>query len=313
MSLHRSSGRWRWGLFLSLVTVLLWGVLAVALKIILDVLDVYTLTWFRFLVSFTLLGAYLTATQQLPDFRKLAPASLGLLGLATLGLALNYILFVAGLHQTSPNNAQVLIQLSGLMLGFSSLVIFKERYTWLQWVGVASTVTGLVMFFQEQLRILIANASGYLLGSAMLVAAAITWVMYAIAQKQLLRDLSSAEIMFCIYGGSMLLFSPMAVPAKILTINAWEMGILAFCAVNTLLAYGAFSESLEHLEASRVSAVLSLTPLVTLATTSLLPLVWQNSPVVDPLTNLGRIGAVFVVLGSLTVSLGSSPRPQADR
>lgn len=304
MTLHRSSGRWRLGLLLSLVTVSLWGVLAVALKLILTVLDVYTVTWFRFLVSFTLLGIYLLATHQLPDLKKLKSSSLKLLGLATLGLALNYILFLAGLNQTSPNNSQVLIQLAGLMFGFGSLIIFKERYTTLQWLGVASTVMGLVMFFHEQLQILITNASGYLLGSTMLVAAAIAWAIYALAQKQLLQDLSSSAIMFCIYGGSMLLFSPTATPAKLLTINPWEMGILAFCAMNTLIAYGAFAESLEHWEASRVSAVLSLTPLVTLASTSLLPLVWQNSPIVDPLTRLGWIGAVFVVIGSLTVSLG---------
>lgn len=306
MTLHRSSGRWRLGLFLSLVTVALWGVLAVALKLILSVLDVYTVTWFRFLVSFTLLGIYLFATHQLPNLKKLRFSSLGLLGLATLGLALNYILFLAGLNQTSPNNSQVLIQLAGLMFGFGSLIIFKERYTKLQWFGVASTVMGLVMFFHEQLRTLIANASSYLLGSLMLVAAAIAWAFYALAQKQLLRDLSSSAVMFCIYGGSMLLFSPMATPAKILTISPWAMGILAFCAMNTLIAYGAFAESLEHWEASRVSAVLSLTPLVTLASTSLLPLVWQNSPIVDPLTGLGWIGAVFVVIGSLTVSLGKN-------
>lgn len=304
MQLHRSSGRWRLGLFLSLVTVLLWGVLAIALKLILSVLDVYTVTWFRFLVSFTLLGIYLFATHQLPNLKKLNSSSLGLLGLATLGLALNYILFLAGLNQTSPNNSQVLIQLAGLMFGFGSLIIFKEHYTKLQWVGVASTVMGLVMFFHEQLRILIANASGYLLGSTMLVAASITWAVYALAQKQLLQDLSSSAIMFCIYGGSMLLFSPIATPAKILTISPWQMGILAFCALNTLIAYGAFAESLAHWEASRVSAVLSLTPLVTLASTSLLPLLWQNSPIIDPLTGLGWIGSIFVVLGSLTVSLG---------
>jgi drug/metabolite transporter (DMT)-like permease len=307
MPLHRSSGRWQLGLVLALVTAFLWGVLAVALKIILGVLDAYTLTWFRFLVSFLLLGAYLTATRQLPSFKQLKSA-LGLLAIATLGLAGNYILFVSGLNLTSPNNSQVLIQLAGLLFGMGSLVVFKERYSKLQWAGVSVMVAGLVMFFREQLKILLTTSSAtYLMGSALLVVAAITWAIYAIAQKQLLQHLSSQAIMLCIYGSSALLFSPMAAPAKILAIavNPWHMAILVFCALNTLLAYGAFAESLEHWEASRVSAVLSLTPLVTLCSTSILPLLWQNSPIVDPLTSLGWIGAVFVVTGSLTVSLGS--------
>lgn len=310
MPLHRSSGRWQFGLGLALATAFLWGVLAIALKIILGVLDVYTLTWFRFLVSFILLGTYLTATRQLPSLKELRPA-LGLLAIATLGLASNYILFVSGLNLTSPNNSQVLIQLAGLMFGMGSLIVFKERYAKLQWAGVGVMVAGLLMFFNAQLKILLTTASAtYLMGSAMLVAAAITWAIYAIAQKQLLQHLSSSAVMLCIYGSSVLLFSPMATPAKILAVaaNPWQMGILAFCALNTLLAYGAFAESLEHWEASRVSAVLSLTPLVTLCSTSILPLLWHNSPIVDPLTSLGLIGAVFVVTGSLTVSLGGRGR-----
>ncbi|MHC5832608.1 MAG: EamA family transporter, partial [Nostoc sp.] len=59
MSLHQSSGHWRLGLALSLLTVLLWGILPIALTVTLEALDVYTVIWFRFLVSFLLLAIYL--------------------------------------------------------------------------------------------------------------------------------------------------------------------------------------------------------------------------------------------------------------
>jgi len=59
MSLHQSSGQWRLGLALSLLTVLLWGILPIALTVTLEAVDVYTVIWFRFLVSFLLLaGSY---------------------------------------------------------------------------------------------------------------------------------------------------------------------------------------------------------------------------------------------------------------
>lgn len=67
MPLHQSSGRWRLGLALSLLTVLLWGILPIALVVALQKLDVYTVTWFRLLVSFVLLAVYLAARQQLPS------------------------------------------------------------------------------------------------------------------------------------------------------------------------------------------------------------------------------------------------------
>ena len=51
MALHQASGRWRLGLAMALTTALSWATLPVALKITLEQLDPYTLTWFRFLVA----------------------------------------------------------------------------------------------------------------------------------------------------------------------------------------------------------------------------------------------------------------------
>jgi drug/metabolite transporter (DMT)-like permease len=93
MERHQTSGRWRVGLVLSLLAVFLWGILPIALAVTLQVLDVYTVTWFRFAMSFGLLAAYLAARQQLPKPQKLREASLKLLAIATIFLGINYLLF----------------------------------------------------------------------------------------------------------------------------------------------------------------------------------------------------------------------------
>lgn len=92
MSLHQTSGRWRLGLALSLITVFMWGILPLALTITLQVLDVYTITWFRFLMAFGLLALFLATRQQFPSLQQLRSASLGLLAIATLFLGGNYLL-----------------------------------------------------------------------------------------------------------------------------------------------------------------------------------------------------------------------------
>src|SRR5688572_31658485 len=51
MALHQASGRWKLGLAMALLTALSWATLLVALKITLEQIDPYTLTWFRFLVA----------------------------------------------------------------------------------------------------------------------------------------------------------------------------------------------------------------------------------------------------------------------
>ncbi|MFB2973945.1 DMT family transporter [Aerosakkonema sp. BLCC-F183] len=306
MRLHQSSGNWRLGLALSLLTVFLWGILPIALAVTVQALDAYTLTWFRFLVAFALLGAYLAARQQLPPLEKLRRLPLQLLGIAVVYLAINYLLFLQGLAYTSPSHAEVLIQLAPVLMGLGGIFVFKERYTPRQWIGLSVLTLGLVLFFNEQLRVFIAEPTKYLLGSGMVVVGAITWAVYAMAQKQLLQKLPSSHIMLLIYGCCALVFTPATSPPQLLTLSPLHWGMLIFCALNTVFAYGAFAESLEHWEASKVSAVLALAPLVTLVSMSAVSLFFPNLVAPEKLTGLAVFGAILVVGGSIAIALGKS-------
>ncbi|QHG19602.1 DMT family transporter [Nostoc sp. ATCC 53789] len=306
MSLHQSSGRWRLGLVLSLLTVLLWGILPIALAVILQVLDVYTVVWFRFSVSFLLLAVYLGIRGKLPKLEQLRSASWKLLAIATLFLGINYFFFTQGLSLTSPANAEVLIQLSTLLLGFGGLVIFKERYRLYQWIGVSVMICGYVLFFREQLTNLITAHGTYLLGSVFIALGSMSWAIYALAQKQLLQSLSSASIMLIIYGGCALLFTPLAKVKSLLILNPFHLGMLLFCAFNTLIAYGAFSESLEHWEASRVSAVIALAPVVTLIAVAVVSVIAPNWIPSEHFSFVAILGAGLVVTGSVAIALGKA-------
>ncbi|BAZ32735.1 hypothetical protein NIES4074_52420 [Cylindrospermum sp. NIES-4074] len=302
--MHQSSGRWRLGLALSLVTVFLWGILPIALTVVLQVLDVYTVVWFRFLVSFALLAIYLGVTGKLPTYPQLRSASGKLLAIAIISLASNYFLFMQGLKLTAPTNAEVLIQLATVLLGFGGLVVFRERYTLGQWLGVSVLTLGFVLFFHAQLTNLITAPTKYLLGSGLIVLAAVGWAIYALAQKQLLQSLSSSSIMLIIYGGCALLFTPFAKVQSIFILKPLHLGMLLFCALNTVIAYGAFAESLEHWQASRVSALLALAPIVTLVSVWLVSNIYPTLIPPESITIIGIIGAVLVVSGSVATALG---------
>lgn len=306
MSLHQSSGQWRLGLALSLLTVLLWGILPIALTVTLEAVDVYTVIWFRFLVSFLLLAMYLGIRGNLPKLEQLRSASWKLLAIATLLLGINYFLFMQGLALTSPANAEVLIQLSTLLLGLGGLVIFKERYRLYQWIGVSVMTCGYLLFFREQITNLITAHSTYILGSVLIVLAAVAWAIYALAQKQLLQSLSSPSIMLIIYGGCALLFTPLARVKSLFILDYLHLGMLIFCALNTLIAYGAFAESLEHWEASRVSAVLALAPIVTLILLAVLSVIAPSLISPEHLSFTAMLGAGLVVTGSIAIALGKA-------
>jgi len=307
MQLHQTSGRWRLGLALSLVTVFLWGVLPIALAVTLQALDVFTVTWFRFLMAFGLLAVYLATRKQLPELQKLRSASLGLLAIATVFLGLNYLLFLQGLLQTSPTTSEVVIQLAPILLSLGALVIFKERYTLPQWIGLGVLTLGFALYFHEQLKTILTAQATYLVGNGLLVLGAATWAIYALAQKQLLQKLPSSTIMLVIYGGCVLLFSPFAKPQMLLSLSPLHLGMLLFCGFNTLIAYGAFAEALDHWEASRVSAVLALAPLVTLLSVWAVSWLTPNLIPSEHLTLLGLLGAILVVAGSVAIATGKKP------
>jgi drug/metabolite transporter (DMT)-like permease len=306
MELHRTTGNWRLGLGLSLITVILWGLVPITLAIVLKKLDVYTINWFRFVTAFILLGFYLVKQENLPKISQLRTVPIYLFAIAILGLMGNYIFFVMGLQATSPSHAEVLIQLAGVFLSLGGLLIFKERYTRYQWIGVGILITGFIGFFSEQLKVLATDSNRYISGSLMLIVAGITWAIYALIQKQLLTRLDSTHIMWVIYGACGLLFGTVAKPQTLLQLNAIEWSALIFCGLNTVVAYGAFAESLQHWEASRVSAILALAPIFTIVSMS--AMAWLAPGLVTPehLTALGLVGAILVVTGSMSISLGKS-------
>jgi drug/metabolite transporter (DMT)-like permease len=302
---HRPSGRTGLGFFLALVTMLLWGVLPLALKVTLAEMDAYTITWYRFLVSAILLGGLLAWRGRLPSRAALSRGGLSLLGVATTFLAANYILFLLGLQHTTPANTQVLIQLAPVLLALGGLLVFGERFTVVQWIGFVLLLLGLATFASDQVHFAGAGVAEYRFGSLLVVLAAATWAVYGLAQKQLLSWLPSQGIMLCIYAGCVVLFAPLSSPARLLELDATALGMLAFCALNTVVAYGAFAEALAHWDASRVAAVLAITPVMTIASTTAASALWPRVALATRLSGVGLVAVGLVVAGALLTALGT--------
>ena len=307
MELHRSSGRAGRGLALSLTTVAMWGVLPLGLKAALTVTDATTIVWFRFLVSAVIVGVLLAARGSLPGLRGLTRGGRWLLGAAILGLGGNYIAYMLGLERTTAAASQVVIQLSPPLLGLGGILVFRERFSRVQWIGFGVLLLGLASFVLAQAPA--EEGPGgvedtYWLGAAWIVVAALLWAGYGLAQKQLLVQLGSQGIMLSVYVACAVGFWPLAEPSSLVELDAVEWGFLLFCGLNTAIAYGAFSEALAHWEASRVSAVLALTPLATIGATAVASRLVPAWVAAEPIRPLGLAGAVLVVAGSMATALG---------
>ncbi|WP_122679518.1 DMT family transporter [Pseudomonas viridiflava] len=304
--MHISSGRWVYGLCLALLTALLWGILPVKLKQVLQAMDPVTVTWFRLLVSGSLLFVWLASVKRLPSFKLLGRKGKALVVLAVLGLVGNYMLYLVGLRMLSPGTTQLLIQIGPILLLISSIFLFKERFSLGQGIGLAILLIGFGLFFNQRLVELLTSLGDYTLGVLIVIIASVVWTFYGLSQKQLLTVWNSLQVMMVIYLFCALLITPWAHPAQALQLSPLQGWLLLACCLNTLVAYGAFAEALAHWEASRVSATLALTPLITLASVAIAAWLWPTYVQAEEINALGYGGALLVVLGSALTALGPS-------
>jgi drug/metabolite transporter (DMT)-like permease len=290
------------GLVLALTAAVLWGVLPIALEVVLQRLDPYTITWYRLGSAGIILFLILAARGGLPRLQSFNRIAWTLLAIGSLGLTGNYVLYVQAVAYTSPTVAQTVTQLGPMFLLIGGLVVLKEHFSRLQWVGFALLIVGLLLFFNLRLPELI-QASVFGRGVVLLVIGAFVWGIYGLVQKRLLHWMTPQQILLLIYMGAGVLLLPMTAPAHVRQLTSLQYGMLGFCCINTLAAYGAFAEGLKRWEVSRFSAVLSTSPLFTVAAMWVVGKFAPSLVAPEHLNVLSVAGTFLVVAGSATCAL----------
>jgi drug/metabolite transporter (DMT)-like permease len=302
--MHQTTGNSLLGFILALTTAVLWGVLPIALKLLLEVLTANSITAIRFVVAALLVGIWLTFKRQLPAIALLRNLNISkLMLIAVIGLLANYILYLTGLNYLSAETGQVVIQLAPFLMMLGGVIIFKERLLLWQKIGAVTLVAGLLLFFNERLLQLVLQASTESLGVLLVIAAGITWAAYALAQKQLLVHYNSKQIMYLIYVFGAIAFLPVSELGPLQNMSSLHWSLLIFCCVNTVVAYGAFAEALHHWEASKVSAILAVTPLFTILFANIIAALFPTFLSAQQLNIWSWFGAMLVVAGSAITAL----------
>lgn len=293
------------GIFLALTTAVFWGALPIAMKQVLEVMEPYTIVWYRFMMATIGLGIILASRRQLPSLKLFRQRRwLVLLIVATCGLLGNFIFFSSSLQYLSPTTSQVIGQLSPVGMMVASVLILKERMRITQVIGAVMLICGLLLFFNTSLHELFTRMTDYTLGVALGVCAAVVWVSYGVAQKVLLRRMALQQILLLLYTLCAIALFPLAKPAVIFQLNGWQFACLLFCGVNTLVGYGALAEAMARWQAAQVSALVTLTPLFTLFFSILLALAWPDMFAAPSLNFVGYVGAFVVVAGAMFSAIG---------
>lgn len=291
------------GFSLAMLAAMTWGALPVAAQLVLKVMDAQTLVWIRFLVAGFGLLMILFFAKKLPKLTACNVQIWKLFGLGVIGLSANFFLFAEALHYISPTTNQVLWQLAPFTMMLCGIVLFKEKFGKHQKIGLVLLVVGLVAFFNDRFDELL-QLNEYALGVLLGASASLIWVLYGIAQKLLLAQFNSQQILMMIYLGCCVVFLPFATPSQVGELNGVVLACFIFCCLNTLIGYGAYGEALNHWEASKVGVITTLLPIFSLIFSNIGHWIAPEIFPAQPMNFLSVIGAFVVVFGAILSIIG---------
>ncbi|WJG10996.1 DMT family transporter [Aliiglaciecola sp. LCG003] len=288
---------------MSLITAVLWGVLPIFLQISLQVLDSPSITWIRFLFAAIFVFILLLSQRKLPIILQPLSKTQVILLVAALALVANYVANVKSLVYVNPETVQVVMQVAPLMLMLGGIVFFKERFNRVEMLGVMLLVGGLTMFFSPNLGLITNTSSDYAIGVFLIIFAAGAWAAYALLQKVLLKTYSSKQLTLLIYCLGVITLLPFVELTGLQNISPVQLFALIFCCLNTVIAYGCFTEALNIWSASKVSAVVATGPLFTFLSMHIAQRLYPDKFAMIPLSAVVVGGALCVVMGSITIAL----------
>ncbi|MFA3790485.1 DMT family transporter [Aliiglaciecola sp. SL4] len=291
------------GFFLSLITAVLWGILPVFLQICLQALDSMTITWIRFLFAGLVVFVLLSSQNALPNILKQLPRAQFILLIAALALVVNYVSNVKSLDYVNPETVQVVMQIAPILLMLGGIVFYKEHLNHLEIIGAVTLFVGLWLFFSPNLSLLFSSINSYNSGILLVVLAAVTWVAYALMQKVLLRSFTAKQLTLLIYFIGIFALTPFIHLSALTDLTQLQWFALLFCCLNTVIAYGCFTEALNVWSAAKVSAVIATGPVFTFISVVIAQQLLPEQFSLIKLNEFVLLGAVCVVGGSMTTAL----------
>lgn len=270
------------GILYATLTAILWGFLAIALKVAVAKIDPFTIVWFRFTLAFSILFLIFFYKKK-KELSILVRPPLPLVA-AALFLGLNYLGFLTGIQKTSPNSAQVVMQVGPVILAMLGVLVFKEKIRKRQVMGFALTIVGLILFYRQQISMM-SSKDLFNEGMMWIFIGAFSWVVYAVLQRGLVRKYRPQQLNLMLYGLPAFIYLFLAEPSSLSGLSFPYWLLMIFLGLNTLLAYGALAEALKLSDANTISVILICNPIITIVTMWILAdfeITWLQKDYISP-------------------------------
>lgn len=276
---------------LLVLTSLSWAGSFIAVRVIYQEVPPVLLGFLRFVVATPIMLLYVWFRKKPIMLPKKEIPRLVVLGLT--GVTLLYIFQFLGIAFTTASTAAVLINTNVLFIALFSAMFLHEKFTWKKTTGILLSFAGVVLVIVGQMNneSLIVDGT-FLLGCIFMILSAMSWAIYSIIGKQLLKTYDMVTITTLAFLFGTILYLPIIVPTIEIDIQGitWIgfIAIMYLGVVCSIFGYIAWNYALSRLEAAESAVFLNLIPLFTI----LLSFFIGEYP-----TFIFILGAVFIMYG----------------
>ncbi|MCU4163082.1 DMT family transporter [Carboxylicivirga caseinilyticus] len=286
------------GVLLAATTALLWGMLAIGLKVSLNYFDSYTVVWFRFFIATVSLISIFSIKK--PSFLNVLKKPPRLMLLAGLFLGFNYIGYMQGIKLAGPAATQIIIQTGPIVLGLVGFIIFKEKINLIRGIGFLIAALGFSVFYFYQISEFGTEKTEFTKGVAWILFGALSWVSYAVTNKKLVTQWHPQQVNLIVFALPVILFLPMADFSALTSNHEWWIWLLMIAlGINTVVAYGTLAASFKYAEANRISIVITLNPIITFIFLEIMMTMNVQWFEIKPVPTMAFAGAALVLLGAI--------------
>lgn len=284
------------GITFAIITAVLWGVLAIGIKMVLTEVDPITVVWMRMSIAMLGVGAYFLMKR--PSAFQVFTKPPRLIWVAAIGLAFNYIGYAKGIDWAGPASTQVVIQLGPITLCIAGFFLFKEKFASRQIWGFILAFIGLFFFYRQQLGSMEVGQDTFIKGVLATIVGATAWAAYSISQKKLVVNHPVQQINLFLYAFSTVAYLPFVDFSEFIDLSPWAWALLIFLGLNTLIAYGSLGEALKYTDAGKVSVIIILNPIITFIILEVMATYGVSFMIIEKIPFWAYVGAVMMLSGA---------------
>jgi len=244
------------------LTSLFWAGNTIIGRGVADLVPPGTLTWMRWSIALVVVLPF-TGTQVRRDWPAIAASFLPITLLALIGSAGYNVVAYLALHYTQAINSLLLQSVSPLFVALWSFVLFRDRLTPVQAVGILISMTGaLVIVCRGDLGVLMHFA--FNVGDVMILVALVFYSLYTalLRLRPAMHPISFlvGSIMACTVLATPLLILELAT-GHVAPLTAGTLGAFAYLAIfPSILAYFFLNRGIELIGANRAAPFIHLMP-----------------------------------------------------